>query len=174
MTPPPTTVAADALPYRPCVGVVLFHPDGRVWAGRRTKLGNTEYSGHPKLWQFPQGGIDPGEEAEHAARRELYEETGVSTVTLLGRTTERLRYDLPPEMIGVGLKGRYRGQEQDWFAYRFDGNESEIRIQPPPDGHKPEFDAWEWTSLAAMPERVVPFKRAIYEALARDFAWFAA
>ena len=161
------------LPYRPCVGVALFHPDGRVWAGRRMKAGNTEYSGSPKLWQFPQGGIDDGEEPEAAALRELYEETGVSSVTLLGRSDGWLRYDLPPEMIGIGLKGRYRGQEQAWFAYRFDGDESEIRILPPPDGHKPEFDAWEWTDIATMPDRIVPFKRGIYEALVEQFGRFA-
>ena len=164
---------ASDLPYRPCVGVVLFHPDGRVWAGRRMKLGNTEYSGSPKLWQFPQGGIDPGEEPEPAALRELYEETGVSTVTRLGQTRTWLHYDLPPAMQGIGLKGKYRGQRQMWFAFRFDGNESEIRISPPPDGHKPEFDAWEWTDLAAMPERVVEFKRPVYDALAHEFAAFA-
>ena len=157
------------LPYRPCVGVVLFHPDGRVWAGRRMKLGNTEYSGSPKLWQFPQGGIDEGEEPEPAALRELYEETGVSSVTPLGRSRDWLTYDLPSHMIGTGLKGKYRGQKQLWFAYRFDGDESEIRISPPPDGHKAEFDRWEWTTLAAMPARVVDFKREVYEALAREF-----
>ena len=158
------------LPYRPCVGVVLFHPDGRVWAGRRMKEGNTEYSGDPKLWQFPQGGIDRGEEPAPAGLRELYEETGVSSVTLLGESEGWLTYDLPPHMIGIGLKGRYRGQKQKWFAYRFDGEESEIRVAPPPDDHKPEFDAWEWTDLAGMPERVVAFKRGVYEALVREFS----
>ena len=158
------------LPYRPCVGVVLFHPDGRVWAGRRMKVGNTEYSGGPKLWQFPQGGIDEGEEPEPAALRELYEETGVESVTLIGESRGWLTYDLPAHMIGIGLKGRYRGQRQKWFAYRFEGDESEIRVLPPPDGHKPEFDAWEWTTLAGMPPRVVAFKREVYEALAREFS----
>ena len=160
------------LPYRPCAGAVLFHPDGRVWAGRRMKVGNTEYSGSPKLWQFPQGGMDDGEEPEAAALRELYEETGVSSVSPLGACEGWLTYDLPREMLGIGLKGRYRGQKQKWFAYRFHGEEREIRIQPPPDGHKPEFDAWEWADLAAMPERVVEFKRPVYEALAREFARF--
>ena len=160
----------DDLPYRPCVGVILFNRDGLVWAGRRMREGNTEYSGSPKLWQFPQGGIDDGEEPEPAALRELYEETGVSSVSLLATSRGWLTYDLPREMLGIGLKGRFRGQRQLWFAYRFEGAESEIRIQPPPDGHKPEFDAWEWVRLADMPERIVEFKRPVYEALVREFA----
>ena len=164
----------DDLPYRPCVGVVLFNREGLVWAGRRMKEGNTEYSGHPKLWQFPQGGIDEGEEPEPAALRELYEETGVSSVSLLARSHGWLTYDLPREMLGVGLKGRFRGQRQLWFAYRFEGEESEIRILPPPDGHKPEFDAWEWVRLEEMPERIVPFKRPVYEALVAEFGGLAA
>ena len=133
------------------------------------KEGNTEYSGSPKLWQFPQGGIDKGEEPAPAALRELYEETGVSTVSALAESRGWLTYDLPREMLGIGLKGRFRGQRQKWFAYRFEGEEDEIRISPPPDGHKPEFDAWEWTELAAMPERVVEFKRPVYDALLREF-----
>lgn len=162
------------LPYRPCVGVVLFNRDGLVWAGRRMKEGNTEYSGSPKLWQFPQGGIDESEEPEPAALRELYEETGVSSVAPLARSRGWLTYDLPREMLGRGLKGRFRGQRQMWFALRFEGEESEIRIQPPPDGHAPEFDAWEWVRLAEMPERIVEFKRPVYDALVAEFAPYAA
>ena len=165
-------VDPSALPYRPCVGVVLFDTRGRVWAGRRIKEGNTEYSGSPKLWQFPQGGIDKGEDPLPAALRELHEETGVTSVEVLGETDGWLRYDLPRAMLGIGLKGRFRGQEQKWFALRFTGEESEIQIDPPPDGHAAEFDTWEWTDLAAMPERIVEFKRPVYEELVRQFGRF--
>lgn len=164
----------DTLPYRPCVGVVLFNRDGLVWAGRRCEEKYTEYSEQPKRWQFPQGGIDRNEEPQRAALRELYEETGVSSVSLLAESRGWLTYDLPREMLGVGLKGRFRGQRQRWYALRFEGRESEIRIQPPPDGHHPEFDAWEWVRLVEMPERIVEFKRPVYEALAEEFAPFAA
>ena len=97
------TVAADALPYRPCVGVVVFNAEGKVWAGRRSPGNNTEYSGSPKLWQFPQGGIDKGEDPRAAGLRELYEETGIESVELLEEVPDWLHYDQPADLIGVGL-----------------------------------------------------------------------
>ena len=158
-----------SLPYRPCVGVMVLNREGLVWTGRRISQGNTEYDGSPQLWQMPQGGIDPGEEAEPAARRELYEETGITSVSLLREVEGWITYDLPPHLIGVGLKGRYRGQKQRWFAYRFEGAESEIRIQPPPDGHSPEFDEWRWRPMAELPGLIVDFKRPAYEEVVRRF-----
>ena len=170
----PATAHPSGLPWRPCVGIVLFNDEGLVWAGRRIKEGNTEYSGSPLLWQMPQGGLDPNEDPETAARRELFEETGVSSVSLVGETASWLRYDLPDAMIGVGLKGKYCGQTQKWFAYRFTGDETEIRINPPPGGHDPEFDAWAWKPLSEMPDLIVPFKREVYEQVVAEFAPLAA
>ena len=171
-------VDPETLPYRPCVGIVLFHPNGKVWAGRRIALANSEYDGSPQLWQFPQGGIDDGEDPERAARRELHEETGVHSVEPLAATDDWLTYDLPTSLVGIGLKGRFRGQKQRWFAYRFTGKDGQIAIDPPPpnaDGtpNKAEFDAWEWTTLADMPARVVPFKRDLYREIARRFEHLA-
>ena len=168
-----SAIDPNPLPYRPCVGVMLLNADGLVWTGRRISAGNTEYDGSPQLWQMPQGGIDPGEEPEPAARRELYEETGVSSIELIERLPRTVCYDLPAHMIGTGLRGKYRGQEQHWFAYRFTGGESEIRIAPPPDGHSPEFDAWAWREMAELPELIVPFKRAVYEEVVRGFRHLA-
>lgn len=164
------TTDPNALPYRPCVGVMVLNERGQVWTGRRISAGNTEYDGSPQLWQMPQGGIDPGEEPERAARRELFEETGMTSIALIERLPRVVRYDLPARMIGTGLRGRFRGQEQHWFAYRFTGDESEIRISPPPDGHSAEFDAWAWREMRELPELIVPFKRAVYEEVVRGFA----
>ncbi|MEM9574100.1 MAG: RNA pyrophosphohydrolase [Pseudomonadota bacterium] len=150
------------LPYRPCVGVMILNQEGLVWAGRRISEGNTEYSGSPQLWQMPQGGIDKGEKAQDAAYRELYEETGMKSVTLLEEAPEWFTYDLPEHLIGVGLKGKYRGQKQRWFAFRFEGPESEIQINPPPGGHSAEFDQWAWKPMLELPDLIVPFKRDVY------------
>ena len=155
-------VRADDLPYRPCVGVMVLNADGKVWVGRRRKEGNTEYSGEPLLWQMPQGGLDEGEDPLDGALRELYEETGMHSVSLIEKAADLIRYDLPPHMIGIGLKGKYRGQEQHWFALRFDGDVSEIRINPPPDGHAAEFDDWKWANMADLPDMIVAFKRDAY------------
>lgn len=162
-------VDPSTLPYRPCVGIMVLNRDGLVWAGRRIAAANSEYDGSSRLWQMPQGGIDEGEEAEPAARRELYEETGITSIELVDRTPDWLTYDLPPHLLGVGLKGRFRGQKQLWFAYRFTGNDSEIRIAPPPDGHKAEFDAWEWKPMDALPDLIVTFKRDLYREVVARF-----
>lgn len=167
------TVKAEDLPYRPCVGVMILNRQGLVWAGRRIPEENSEYDGSPQLWQMPQGGIDKGEDALDAAYRELYEETGMRTVTLLGEARDWINYDLPPQLIGIGLKGKYRGQTQRWFAFRFDGDESEIAINPPPGGHSAEFDAWEWKPMETLPELIVSFKRGVYEQVVAEFRHLA-
>ncbi|MBY3139620.1 RNA pyrophosphohydrolase [Rhizobium laguerreae] len=168
------TVKTEDLPYRPCVGVMILNRDGLVWAGRRISDGNSEYDGSPQLWQMPQGGIDKGEDPLDAAYRELYEETGIKTVTLLAEARDWINYDLPPALIGIGLRGKFRGQTQRWFAFRFDGDDSEIAINPPPGGHEPEFDAWEWKPMRQLPGLIVPFKRAVYDQIVAEFQHLAA
>jgi putative (di)nucleoside polyphosphate hydrolase len=163
-------IKAEDLPYRPCVGVMILNREGLVWAGRRIPVGNSEYDGSPQLWQMPQGGIDKGEDPLEAAYRELYEETGMKTVSLLAEAKDWINYDLPPQLIGIGLKGKFRGQTQRWFAFRFEGDEKEIAINPPPGGHEPEFDAWEWKAMHTLPELIVPFKRAVYDEVVSQFA----
>jgi putative (di)nucleoside polyphosphate hydrolase len=151
--------------YRPNVGVVLFHPDGRVWLGRR--VGTPP----PYNWQFPQGGVDAGEDLEAAARRELAEETGATKVSYLGRTDSWITYDFPPNHGGPKAIGGWRGQKQIWFAFRFDGQDSDFDLE---SHGAPEFDAWRWAFLQEAPDLIVPFKRASYEAAAAAFAPFAA
>jgi len=155
----------DLSRYRPNVGVVLFHPDGRVWQGKRVA------APEPFRWQFPQGGVDEAEDLESAARRELAEETGVRSVTRLGRTDGWIAYDFPPEASGSKIAQGWKGQKQVWFAFRFDGEETEFDLSA--DAH-PEFDAWRWGYLADAPGLIVPFKRAAYEAVVRAFEVFAA
>jgi putative (di)nucleoside polyphosphate hydrolase len=144
---------ADGLPYRPCVGVVLVNAAGLVFAGRRID------SPSP-AWQMPQGGIDDGEKPQAAALRELWEETGVTAdkVTAVDRTRGWLTYDLPPELMGKVWGGRYRGQKQKWFLFRFAGQDGDIRI----DTRHPEFSEWRWIAADEMLASIVPFKRAVY------------
>jgi len=154
--------------YRLCVGVMLLNAAGHVWIGRRYDKANEEGEGH--WWQMPQGGIDKGEAPEPAARRELLEETGITSVSLIAEAPRWVSYDLPAELLGVALKGRYRGQRQKWFAYRFEGEDSEIAIDPPPGGHAAEFDLWQWRPMQELPALIVPFKRRTYEEVIGFFA----
>lgn len=160
------------LPYRDCVGVAVFNRDGKVFIGRRKPEDDPEDSsemGSP--WQMPQGGIDTGETPYQAALRELYEETNIASVSLVAEAPDWIYYDLPDEILGIALKGKYRGQRQRWFAFAFTGTDSEIDVDAPGDGKFPaEFDAWRWEFLPKTPDIIVPFKRTAYEAVVAAFA----
>jgi putative (di)nucleoside polyphosphate hydrolase len=162
-------IDTESLPYRPCVGVMLLNDDGLVWVGHRIPDTQSEYAGTAMLWQMPQGGIDKGEEPYEAALRELYEETGIRSVKLLAEAPGWITYDLPENLLGVAFKGKYRGQTQKWYAFRFTGDESEIMVNPPPGGHEPEFDSWAWRPMAELPDLIVPFKRHTYAQVVAAF-----
>ena len=154
----------ETMPYRDCVGTAVFNREGKVVVGRRRSAGDPEESAaHGAPWQMPQGGIDKGEKARDAATRELFEETSIRSVELIAEAPGWIYYDLPDDMLGIALKGKYRGQRQRWFAYRFTGSESEIDVLAPGDGSMPaEFDLWRWEELEALPGLIVPFKKQAY------------
>lgn len=151
----------DSLPYRPAAGIMLINGDGKVFVGQR--MDSTL-----EAWQMPQGGIDAGEAPLTAALRELGEETGIvaDKVELIATAREELLYDLPAELIGKLWKGRYRGQRQTWFLFRFIGDESDIDIRT----EHQEFRAWRWADPADLPAMIVPFKKALYEQVLDHFS----
>lgn len=146
------------LPYRPCVGVMLLNRTGLAFAGQRVNM-------QTDAWQMPQGGIDNGEDPRDAAFRELAEETGVVNAEVIGESAAWHRYDLPNEYLGRVWRGRYRGQEQKWFAMRFTGSDAEIDL----NAHDREFATWRWLDPEDLPALIVPFKRAVYEAVIEEF-----
>jgi putative (di)nucleoside polyphosphate hydrolase len=149
-----------ALPYRPCVGLVIANPAGAVFAGKRIDTA-------ADAWQMPQGGIDKGEAPVEAALRELAEETGIPphAVEIEAETPDWLTYDLPHELVPKIWKGRFRGQKQRWFLLRFRGPDTMIDIARP----HPEFREWAWVTPDELIDRIVPFKRATYEAVLAAF-----
>jgi putative (di)nucleoside polyphosphate hydrolase len=158
----------EDMPYRTSVGMMLINGDGLVFIGRRT--GGIEHVDDNHVWQMPQGGVDPGEDTWEAAKRELYEETSVRSVEKLGEVDDWLIYDIPRTVAGRAWKGRYRGQRQKWYAMRFTGQDNEINVTSPGDGHKAEFEAWRWESISNLSRLIIPFKRPVYERVVKEFA----
>lgn len=159
---------AEPTSYRPCVGVMLVNDAGRVFVGKRIE--HREGGNEPgDWWQMPQGGVDAGEDMEAAALRELEEETGVSAhnASIIARTSDPIRYDLPQELIGKLWKGKYRGQEQIWFLMRFTGDDADVNL----NAHDPaEFCAWKWVAPDTLVNLIIPFKREVYKAVLNQFS----
>jgi putative (di)nucleoside polyphosphate hydrolase len=166
-------IASPPKGYRPCVGLALFNAQGLVFIGRRANRSLREHVAEGHEWQMPQGGIDAGETPLQAARRELQEETNVTSATLLAEAPGWLSYDLPVDIGKEAWRGRWRGQAQKWFAFRLDGPDDEINTLTPAGGHKAEFDAWRWEKLERTPALIIPFKREVYLQVATLFAPFA-
>jgi putative (di)nucleoside polyphosphate hydrolase len=163
---------SETRPFRMNVGIALFDAAGRVLIAHRYKDDGPEIIVPGHDWQMPQGGIDPNEDPHPAAIRELYEETGVKSVSYLGETGW-FDYDWPPYSGPPHRLLAWRGQRQKWFAMRFIGNQSEIDVVTPRIDDEPEFDAWRWEPLSNVPKLIVPFKRPIYEKVVEAFAAFA-
>lgn len=154
----PNLFADEDPAYRSGVGVVLLNRSNHIFVGQRVSfLG--------EAWQMPQGGIEEGERPAAAALRELREEIGTDNVELLGSTKGWLRYDLPPDLVGKVWEGKWRGQQQKWFAARFRGSDAEIDIAT----EHPEFSAWRWVSADQLPELIVAFKRQLYAEVVQEF-----
>lgn len=149
---------SDPRPYRRGVGALLFNGRGDVFVARRIDTADG--------WQLPQGGIDDGERPRKALMRELAEEIGTRRAVIMAKSARWYCYDLPAELRDVVWRGRYRGQKQRWFALRFIGEDRDIDLNA---SSHPEFDAWRWVDLRALPALAVPFKRRLYEDLTEEF-----
>ncbi len=136
--------------YRPCVLAVFTNSAGEVLVAERKD--------RPGSWQFPQGGIDPGESPEVALKREMGEELGCEEFEILARAPDGIRYDFP-----VGRKGPhagYCGQEQVWFLMRFAAGCGPDLMRATHD----EFVETAWVTPAEALRRIISFKRDAYRA----------
>lgn len=153
--------------YRPNVGIILLNQRNEVFWGKR--IGQHS-------WQFPQGGIQHGENPKTAMLRELHEEVGLlpEHVHIIGRTKDWIRYDVPDEFLrrNAPVRGRrvaYRGQKQIWFLLRMAGRDSDICLRAT---DHPEFDAWRWNPYWIPLNDVIDFKRDVYTLALSELARF--
>ena len=145
------------LPLRNGVGIVLLNNKNKVFVAKRID--------NPKnYWQMPQGGVNLGEDYLKAALRELEEETSIKSVKLMGEINEHLTYNLPNNLLGIIWKGRFKGQRQKWFIFKFKGEENEINLKT----KKPEFLEWKWINLESITETVVDFKLEVYKKIKEE------
>ncbi len=147
------------LPYRPCVGIMLVNQEGLVFVAKRI-------DSELEAWQMPQGGIDDGEASDVAAFRELEEETGVTSATIIAESHAWHPYDIPADMVPKVWGGKYRGQKQKWFLMRFEGVNADINIET----EEPEFSKWQWVEPHTLPNLIVPFKRDLYTTIVAEFS----
>jgi len=145
------------LPYRHGVGMMVFNDKKQIFVGKR--IDNQE------AWQMPQGGVNKGENVEAAAKRELYEETGIQSIRIIKKSDKEYIYDLPDHLLGKIWKGKYKGQKQTWYLMKFLGPDSEININQ----KHPEFNEWKWVSIDELPNLIVNFKKDLYQAVIAEF-----
>lgn len=145
------------LPYRNGVGMMVFNDQKKIFVGKRID--------NQKAWQMPQGGIDNDEDHVSAAKRELYEETGIRSIRIICQSKKEFVYDLPDQLVGKIWKGRYKGQRQIWFLIKFLGPQSEVNLNQ----GNPEFIEWKWVDIDELPNIIVPFKKKLYLSVINEF-----
>ena len=148
------------LPYRKGVGMMVFNDDKKIFVGKRID--------NQKAWQMPQGGVDENEDCLSAARRELYEETGIQSIRVIEKSKEKYTYDFPEYLLGKIWEGKYKGQKQRWFLIKFLGPDSEINLNQ----KCAEFNEWKWVDIDELSKLIVPFKKELYLSVIKEFQSF--
>jgi len=146
------------LPYRKGVGMMVFNDQKKIFVGKRID--------NEKAWQMPQGGVDENENFEIAAKRELFEETGIQSIRIIKKSDNEYVYDLPKYLLGKIWRGKYKGQKQKWFLMKFLGPNNEININQ----KNPEFKEWKWVDIKILPDLIVSFKKDLYVSIIKEFS----
>ena len=152
---------SNTLQYRPNVGIVIFNSDKNIWIGKR--IDNNTKEG----WQLPQGGIDHQEEPLDAAIREVYEETGITTIKNIATIDNWIKYNLPLDIAKNKWGGKNIGQKQKWYLFYFYGDENEININI---NKQPEFSKWKWADEQYIRDNVTNFRKDVYKKVFQSFS----
>ena len=144
-------MSTNKLPMRSGVGVIILNRENKVFVGKRK-------DNPVDKWQMPQGGVEIGESYLSAMKRELYEETSITSIKILREIDGFFEYELPKNLVGIIWKGKFRGQKQKWFIAKFIGDEKEINLRT----RNPEFIEWKWIVPDELPKTIVNFKKKMY------------
>ena len=107
-------------------------------------------------WQFPQGGIDEGENAKEALFRELKEEIGTNNIEILAEYPDLVSYDFP-ESIAKKMYP-FDGQMQKYYLVRLkDDNEINLNTEIP------EFSNYKFVKYKEIFNYITFFKRNVYK-----------
>ena len=144
--------------YRKGVGIIIVNAKGQFFLGKRIGA---------EAWQFPQGGIDEGENPEEALYRELHEETGLikDKVTIITVSKRWLVYHIPH--LYQRSNRKYDGAMQKWFLLRLIGTNEDINLNAV---NQAEFDAWKWADKKTAINSVIRFKKGVYASIFSEFA----
>tara|TARA_B100000575_G_C23115556_1_gene644831 strand:+ start:1193 stop:1663 length:471 start_codon:yes stop_codon:yes gene_type:complete len=149
------------LPLRIGVGIIVLNKQNKIFVGKRKD--------NPiDKWQMPQGGVDENEDYLTAMKRELLEETSIKNIIVLKKIDGWFEYELPKNLLGIIWKGKFRGQKQKWFIVKFTGEDHEVNLNT----KHPEFIEWKWIHLNELTEKVVNFKKKVYEGLYEEIKKF--
>ena len=147
----------EKLPLRIGVGIIVLNHENKIFVGKRK-------DNPVDKWQMPQGGVDKNEDLLSAMKRELKEETSITSIKILKELDKWYEYNLPKELLGIIWKGKFRGQRQKWFITRFFGKEDEINLNT----NFPEFIEWKWINIEMLPDVIVDFKKDLYLNLLKE------
>ena len=144
--------------YRKGVGIIIVNAKGQFFLGKRIGA---------EAWQFPQGGIDEGENPEESLYRELHEETGLikDKVIIVAVSKKWLVYHIPH--IYQRSNKKYDGAMQKWFLLKLTGTNEDIDLNAVDEA---EFDAWKWADKSTAINNVIRFKKAVYASIFSEFA----
>lgn len=150
----------DEKGFRLNVGIVLSNASGKLFWGKRAAKTNG--------WQFPQGGINVGEEIVEAMFRELHEELGLvkADVKIIAESTQWLCYYLPKHFRRYYSKPLVIGQKQKWFLLRLESDDSHIQLEA---AETPEFCDYVWVDYWYPIKNIIPFKRHVYKSILQEF-----
>ena len=144
--------------YRPNVAMIIvshkYPQQKEIFIAQRNDLTD--------IWQFPQGGIDKGEEVKEALFRELEEEIGTAQATIVAEYPEWISYDFPPKIAQKMTP--FKGQTQRYYLLKLE-EDAVINL----DTKHPEFDSYKFVSVDDVLDITAHFKKPVYETVINYF-----